>query len=187
VHEIAQKAQPSCRVVYVDLEDVAVAHSQLLLEGNPLATIVEADITRPGRVLRHQDTVGLLDFDEPLGVLALTVGHYVDDDEVLGVFEQYRDALVPGGMLAISHATGDFERVKAHDLIATAIQAGGDGLHARSRAQIRQLFGDFEMVEPGLVPPSSWRPDSLPPVTVAPEDDGMWAGVGIKRGAGDLA
>ena len=181
VHEIAQRIEPSCRVVYVDREDVAVAHSQLLLECNPLATIVEADITLPGRVLRHRDTLRLLDFSQPLGVLALTVGHYVDDDQVLGVFERYRDALVPGSMLGISHITDDFERVKTHEMIETAIRAGGDGLHARSHVQIQRLFGDFEMAEPGLVPPSSWRPDSVPPVTMAPEDDGMWAGVAVKR------
>jgi S-adenosyl methyltransferase len=186
VHEIAQKIDPACRVVYVDREDVAVAHSQLLLEGNPLATIVEADITRPGRVLRHRDTLGLLDFEQPLGVLALTVGHYVGNHEVLDVFERYRDALAPGSMLGISHITNDFAQVKADEVIEATVHAGGDGLYARSRAEILRLFGDFEMVEPGLVAPSVWRPDSLPPTTTAPEDDGMWAGVAVKRGSTDL-
>ncbi|MFD1050476.1 SAM-dependent methyltransferase, partial [Kibdelosporangium lantanae] len=95
VHEIAQKANPECRVVYVDREDVAVAHSQLLLECNPLATVVEADIVAVDKVLNHPETRALLDFGQPVGVLALTVGHYVSDKEVQDVFERYRDAVVP--------------------------------------------------------------------------------------------
>jgi hypothetical protein len=181
VHEIAQKVDPACRVVYVDREDVSVAHSQLLLECNPLAAIVEADITLPNRVLRHPDTLRLLDFSQPMGVLALTVGQYVADDEVLDVFERYRDAVVPGSMLGISHFADDFEQVKAHEIIETAEKAGGDSAHPRSHAEIQQLFGDFEMVDPGLVPPSGWRPDNLPPAAAVPQHDGLWAGVAIKR------
>jgi hypothetical protein len=77
--------------------------------------------------------------------------------------------------------------VKANEVIEATVQAGGAGLHARSHAEILRLFGDFEMIEPGLVAPSVWRPDSLPAATMVPEDDGMWAGVAVKRGRTDLA
>src|SRR5919197_2688282 len=63
VHEIAQQADPGTRVVYVDYEDVAVAHSDLMLEGNDEATMVQADLTRPGDVLSHPVARRLLDFN----------------------------------------------------------------------------------------------------------------------------
>jgi hypothetical protein len=186
VHEIAQKGDPACRVVYVDREDMAVAHSQLLLECNPLATVVEADIRAVDRVLNHPETRALLDFDQPVGVLALTVGHYVPDKDVQDVFEGYRDAVAPGSMLGISHVTDDFAEIRAHEMINTATAAGGDDAYARSRAEITRLFGDFDLVEPGMVAPSTWRPDSLPPTSERPTSDCYWAAVGVKGRQGTL-
>jgi hypothetical protein len=183
VHEIAQKADPDTHVVYVDRDDVAVAHSQLLLENNPFATIVEADITRPALVLRHPDTLRLLDFDRPIGILALTIGHYIQQHAVREVFEAYRDAVAPGSMLGLSHITDDFEQSRTNEAIATASKASGDGYFARSKLEIQALFGDFELCEPGLVPPSIWHPESVPPVSSRPEDDGLFSGVAIKRSA----
>ncbi|MGH3995536.1 MAG: SAM-dependent methyltransferase, partial [Pseudonocardiaceae bacterium] len=75
VHEIAHKADPSARVVYVDYEDVAVAHSELLLEENDLATIVQADLTAPAEILQHPRTRAMLDFEEPIGLLMVGVFH----------------------------------------------------------------------------------------------------------------
>jgi hypothetical protein len=182
VHEIAHKADPSIRVVYVDCEDIAVAHSRLLLEGNKEATIIEADIKRPKDILQHPDALRLLDFEQPTGLLAITVGHYVHPpDDVEEVFACYRDAVAPGSMLAITHITGDFERVNATGVIATIKRAGNEGLHLRCKSEIRQLFGGFALVEPGLVPPCAWRPDNPPAPGMQPGDEGMWAGVGVKR------
>src|SRR5439155_21352523 len=75
VHEIAQKAEPDARVVYVDYEDVAVAHSELMLEDNDRATIVQADLTDPPAVLEHPEAQKLLDLNQPVGLLMVGVFH----------------------------------------------------------------------------------------------------------------
>ena len=77
VHEIAQKADPEAHVVYVDFEEVAVAHSQLILEGEPRATIIQEDMTKPAAVLKAAQESGLIDFGRPVGVLAVGVFHFV--------------------------------------------------------------------------------------------------------------
>jgi SAM-dependent methyltransferase len=181
VHEIAQKNAPETKVVYVDREDVAVAHSRLLLDANPNATMVEADIIRPGDVLRHPETLRMLNFTKPLGLLAITVGHYVRDEQVFDVFSRYRDALAPGSVIAISHITGDFEHVRSDELADSVAKDGAERINVRTRGDILPLFGDFELVEPGLVPPSNWHPDNVAPGSMHAGDEGMWAGVGIKR------
>jgi hypothetical protein len=182
VHEIAHKADPSVRVVYVDCEDVAVAHSRLLLQGNERATIIEADIKSPKDILQHPDTVRLLDFDQPMGLLAIAVGHYVQPpDDVEEVFESYRDAIAPGSMLGISHITGDFERMRAREVVEMIQCACNERIYLRCKAKIHRLFGDFELVEPGLVPPGSWRPDNPPSPGMQAGDEGLWGGVGVKQ------
>jgi hypothetical protein len=181
VHEIAEKAAPECRVVYVDVEEVAIAHSRLLLEGQQKAAIVEADFTRPDDVLKHPDTRRLIDFSAPVGLLAIASVHHVPaETDVYGAFDRYRDAVVPGSALAISHFTADFEKVHAKEIIETVQAKAHNTACLRTREEIIDLFGDFDLPEPGLVAASNWRPDIALPAGVDPEEDGIWAGVGVK-------
>jgi hypothetical protein len=178
VHEIAQAADPTSRVVYVDNEHVAVAHSQLLLEDNENATMVHADITKPLLVLQDPVTRKLLDFDQPIGILAITIGHYIlDEQDPRGVFAAYRDAVAPGSYLALTHLTDDFLEVSK---LTEAMKRSQNRIATRSRARVLELFGDFELVEPGLVTTSRWRPERPEDVRPAPED-GLYAGVARKN------
>jgi hypothetical protein len=180
VHEIAHSVDPDSRVVYVDNEHVAVAHGQLLLEDNRNVTIVQADITKPGLVLTDAETRRTLDFDKPIGLLAVTIGHYVlDSQDPQAIFAAYRDAVPPGSYLAMTHLTNDFEAIKADEL-TEAMKSTQNNVQARSRDEILSLFGEFELVEPGLVTTSQWRSD-LPTEADAPERDGLYAGVGRKN------
>jgi S-adenosyl methyltransferase len=178
VHEIAQAVAPSARVVYVDNEHVAVAHSQLILEDNDNAEMVHADITKPGLVLSDPATTRLLDFDQPIGILAITIGHYVLDD-AQSVFAAYRDVAPPGSYLAITHLTSDFVDM---DNVTSAMRTSQNHVTPRSRDEVLALFGDWELVEPGLVTTSQWRPDrENDPREVAEKRDGLYAGVARKR------
>lgn len=180
VHEIAQTIDPTARVVYVDNEHVAVAHGQLLLESNPNAVIVQADITRPGLVLNDPATQHLIDFTQPVGLLAITIGHYIlDEQDPGGVFAAYRDALPAGSYMALTHVTNDFDSARTEDLTEEMTRNSQNKAQARSRAQITAFFGEFELVEPGLVFTSQWRPD-LPDEVDEPEKDGLYAGIGRK-------
>jgi S-adenosyl methyltransferase len=179
VHEIAQAIDPATRIVYVDNEHVAVAHSQLLLEDNDNATMVHADITRPRLVLQDPETRRLLDFDEPIGLLAITIGHYIlPEHDPINVFASYRDALAPGSHLAITHYTTDLD-TQNRDVAVEAMKQSQNTILARSRDEIIEFFGDFELVEPGLVMTSHWRPERE---DVDPNvNDGLWAGVARKK------
>jgi hypothetical protein len=181
VHEIAQEVDPDARVVYVDYEHVAVAHSQLLLEGNENAAMVHADITRPADVLGAPATEQLLDWDKPIGLLAVTIGHYIlDDQDPNGVFAAYREALPSGSYLAITHLTDDFQSVDGAG-IAEIMKKSQNTILPRTGEQVRAFFGDFELVEPGLVTTSQWRPEREADPDDNPEDDGLYAGVARKN------
>ena len=180
VHEIAAAANPQARVVYVDHDPVAVTHSRQLLAGVDRAEVVAADIRQPRDVLDLAVDVGGLDLDRPVAVLAVAVLHFVSDAEhPAELMAAYMDALVPGSFLAISQAGRD-GRPEAVDVERVYNRAGSpNAMHMRTRAEIAALFGDLELVEPGLVPPPLWRPD---PADDEPEAGDDYPGVfGIGR------
>jgi hypothetical protein len=178
VHEIAQAEAPDARVVYVDYEPVAVAHSQLLLAHNDNADIVDADVTRPDDVLDAEPTRRLLDFGQPVGLLAITIGHYIAPDaDPAGLFGRYRDAIPPGSYLALTHLTDDFAAICGEEIVST-MKSSRDNVFPRTREEVLELFTGYELVEPGLVTTSSWRPGSEASSEYDTEQDGLYAGVG---------
>ncbi|WP_243792669.1 SAM-dependent methyltransferase [Saccharopolyspora gloriosae] len=161
VHEIAQRADPGARVVYVDIDPVAVAYSRSLLGDDPNTIVLQADMREPETILTDPDALALLDFDEPVAVLMVAMTHYLtDEDDPAGVLAAYRKVMRPGSFLVFSHMTAD-DYPEVHRT-AEAFNAGGsEQLVLRSREEITGLLADFEFVEPGLVYPADWRPDGL--------------------------
>jgi len=182
VHEIAQKAGPDCRVVYVDYEGVAVAHSELLLEGNDNATVLQADVTMPDAVLHAPRTRRLINFDEPLGLLVVALLHYISPAQDPGaVLRRYREIMAPGSYLAISHATRDFMPEPVDKAVEEIRKSSPDVVFTRTHAEVLEFFGDFELVEPGLVTTARWRPDGPLDPNRNLADDALYAGVARKN------
>ncbi|WP_205752242.1 SAM-dependent methyltransferase [Cryptosporangium phraense] len=178
VHEVALSESADARVVYVDNDPVAVAHSQSILEQVPEATIVRADVTDPDAVLAAAHPK--LDFDQPIGVLMVALLHFVPDDP-RGLIARYRDAVVPGSYLAISHGTADQQGDRGSKMEALYSRSANP-LVSRDRATIEGFFAGFELLEPGVVFVPRWRPDpGSRPATAPPERTATYAGVGRVR------
>ncbi|GAA3867035.1 SAM-dependent methyltransferase [Saccharothrix violaceirubra] len=164
VHEIAQAANPEARVVYADLEPVAVAHGSALLADNPRAISVQGDLRDPDSVLSSDEVRALLDFDRPIGVLMVAVLHFVpDSDRPHEAIARFRDALAPGGYIAISHGSADGvpqDGLEDTDRVKAIYRRTDSPLVLRSGTEIASLFDGLDVVEPGVVRLSEWRPDS---------------------------
>jgi hypothetical protein len=182
VHEVAQAIAPGTRVVYVDNDPVAVAHSASLLADNPDADIVSADIRRPADVLNSPQVRQLIDFDQPVGVLMITIMHFITlDEDPAGLVAAYRDGLPAESWLALSHAT-DQDRPGTAAAVGQLYRSKATSpVTARSYDQIAALFTGFEMVDPGLVYVPLWRPDSGEDIPDKPSEYWVYAGVGRKQ------
>ncbi|WP_371525851.1 SAM-dependent methyltransferase [Streptomyces sp. NBC_01283] len=165
VHEVARRADPEARVVYVDHDAVAVAHSRAVLDGDEKAAVVAADLRKPQDILGSSEVNGLLDLDRPVALLLVAVLHFVEDayDPYTAVAE-LRDATAPGSVIALTHASYEGMPIPAEQ----AGQAVGvykdirNPLIMRSREEIARFFEGYDMVEPGLVPMPRWRPETAP-------------------------
>lgn len=165
VHEVARKIRPGTRVVYVDHDPVAVAHSQAVLEGDEDADAVAGDLRKPRDILESPQVRRLIDLNRPVALLLVAVLHFVEDaDDPYGAVAELRDALAPGSLLVLSHAS--YEGIP----LPPERAGGAVGVYKdirkplimRSREGIARFFEGYDMVEPGLVPMANWRPDTTP-------------------------
>lgn len=183
VHEIAQHANPRARVVYVDIEPIATAHSAAMLAGNHQASVIRADLAEPSTILGHQAVRDLLDLSRPIAVLLVSVLTFLPESaDPSGVVAAYRDAIAPGSYLVISHGCTELTAADALDVRdAQAIyERTTSPVTMRTRKQITELFTGLDLVEPGLVPVTDWHPadaDSIGHATTVP----VLAGVARKR------
>ncbi len=160
VHEIAQQADASARVVYVDIDPVAVAHSRAILAGNDRATAIQADLRDPELLLKDADLRRVLDLSQPVAVLLVAVLHFVPDGEdPAGIVARFRDALAPGSYLVVSHASADGQPPATVDPVSELYARSSTRLILRPKTQLETFFAGFELVEPGLVRLPLWHPD----------------------------
>jgi trans-aconitate methyltransferase len=157
VHEIVQAREPGAKVVYVDIDPVAVAHSAEILKGNPNAVAVQADMRFPDAVLDAPAVRDLLDLSRPIGLLLVAVLHFVPDEEAYPAVDRIRAALPPGSFLVVSHGVLDTPADVATADVATIYRRTDVPAAAgRDRQQIMRFFGDAALVPPGLVWVHEW-------------------------------
>ncbi|MCX4626321.1 MULTISPECIES: SAM-dependent methyltransferase [unclassified Streptomyces] len=183
VHEIAQAASPEARVVYVDHDPVAVAHSRAVLAGDDRTGIVAADLRKPRDVLAAPEVSQLLDLDRPVALLLVAVLHFLEDaDDPYAAVAELREALAPGSLLVLTHAS--YEGIP----ISQEVAGGMVGVYRdirnplvmRSGEQITRFFDGFELVDPGVVSMPLWQPEGTedPEDNEAPEDPYAFSGFG---------
>ena len=175
-HEVAQRVAPGAKIIYVDSEPVAVAHSELILQDNENAEILREDVRDVPAVLGHPATRRLIDFDEPVAIRMFMVLHFVPDgEEPDRLVARYRDATMPGSYLAISHVTAD-GRPEVADAMRE-YQATASPVTERTRAEVTPFFDGYELVSPGLVFTREWRPEIE---LTYRESSPIYGGVGLR-------
>ncbi|GLY05134.1 MULTISPECIES: SAM-dependent methyltransferase [Actinoplanes] len=179
LHEIAQGVDPSTRVVYVDNDPIVLVHARALMRSTAegRSEYISADIRDVSSILNEPALLDTLDLTKPVGLTLIAILMLLaDEDDPWGKVDALRDALPSGSCLAITHPTGDFNRAEM-DAAVTAANAGGLTLVDRGKDDVARFFGDWEMLDPGLVPVSAWRPEDP---SVDPKAAYYWAGVARK-------
>ena len=161
-HEVAQRAAPESRIVYVDNDPLVLAHARALLTSTPGGSTdyVDADMRDPDVILAR--AAASLDFDQPVALMLIGVlGHIADDDEARSIVQRLVAGLPSGSYLALFDGLDDITKEMSE------AQQGYDDTGAvpyklRSREQVTPFFDGLEFVEPGLVRCARWRPDASP-------------------------
>jgi O-methyltransferase involved in polyketide biosynthesis len=160
-HEVAQKIAPESRIVYVDNDPIVLSHAKALLKSNPkgACAYIDADLRDPDAIVAA--AADTLDFGQPVAVMLIAVMHFVGDDAQAGaIISRLTAACVPGSYVVISHAASDIDAEQQTEMVRRLNQSVAQKATLRDQAGITRLFAGLELVEPGVIRVSDWRPDS---------------------------
>jgi hypothetical protein len=181
-HQVAQRIAPESRVVYVDNDPMVMVHARALLTSTPegATSYLEDDLREPDRILRRTELHNTIDTDRPVALMLVAVLHFIhDDDEAVRIIRRLTEALAPGSYVVFSGSTTDFGDPALGEVYKDMVRAGKIDIWPRSKAEYENLFSGLELLDPGVVPVSEWRPDGeteIPP----PGDVQIFGGVARK-------
>ncbi|MGI9001129.1 MAG: SAM-dependent methyltransferase [Pseudonocardia sp.] len=162
-HEVAQAIAPACRVVYVDNDQLVLSHARALLTSSPqgVTDYLDADLHEPETILRY--AARTLDFTQPVALMLLgVINHIMDTDQARAIIDRLLDALAPGSYLVVSHPTAEIDGPGMLEAMRLYNEASGTPpITARSRQELIRFFDGLELLEPGVVPASRWRPSDI--------------------------
>ncbi|GAB7028606.1 SAM-dependent methyltransferase [Streptomyces sp. NPDC021749] len=158
VHQVAQRRHADARVVYVDNDPIVLAHGRALLATDDRTTVIQADLREPEEIYDHPDLQNVINFDEPVGVIFSAILHHLNDGErPADLVRWWADRIPSDSQVYISHfCSGENEETR----VAEQKLQGSFGRGCwRTDEEIVALFGDLELLEPGMVSCSLWRPE----------------------------
>jgi hypothetical protein len=177
VHEVAHDLAQDVRIVYVDWDPIVLAHAHQLLRGAQQGTVsyIYGDLHDPQPILR--EAAKTLDFSRPVGVMLFGILHFFSDaDDPRGVIGQLMAPLAAGSGLAISNLASDLHSEEMSETFKRLSSRMAESVTLRSHDEVAALLAGLELVEPGVVQATQWRPD--PDAATPPAQ--IWLGVGRK-------
>ena len=179
-HEVAQRLAPDARIVYVDNDPLVLAHARALLTSSPEGRTdhVDADLRDVESVLER--AARTLDFTRPVALLLLGVVIFLrHDEDPYGIVRRLVDALPSGSHLVLSHTITSPALPEVDAAVRFWNEHGVPELTQRTPPEVTRFFDGLDLLEPGVVSCSRWRPEQ--PGEEEPQDVAMYGGVGRKR------
>ncbi|WP_420856004.1 SAM-dependent methyltransferase [Streptomyces nanshensis] len=180
LHEVAQQADPSARVLYVDNDPLVLVHAQAVLTSSAQDQIayILADARDPDAILQHPDLGNTLDLTEPVCLCIIGMLHFIHDD-AHDVVRRLLEPLPAGSLLVTTIVTADFDPDRL-TRIAEEYTNLGMPMLVRNKDEVTAFFEDMDLVDPGVVPAHRWKPIAGAP-PVADDEVAVYAAVGRKR------
>jgi hypothetical protein len=177
-HEVAQAAAPECCIVYVDNDPLVLAHARALLVSTPqgVCDYIDADLHDPDEILRQ--AARTLDFDRPVAIMLLgSLNFIIDTQEAEAIVKRLVNAVPAGSYLVIAHPTAEVHGEAMTLAVQGWNEQGSAQMTLRSRQELIRFFDQVELLEPGVVSCSRWRPEVSDP---EPAEVSQFCGVGRK-------
>jgi hypothetical protein len=183
VHAIASKVNPDAHTVYVDRDAVAVVHSRSILQDVPNTAVIEENFLNLEELFKRDELTRLIDLNKPVGILMVSVLHFVSNDaQAQRLLQTILSSISSGSYLVISHYSLENAPQSSIDQILRLANYSSNASKSRSRLEIEYLFEGFKLIDPGVVCVPAWQPEADDELLVQePERALSYCGVGVKE------
>lgn len=167
--------------MYVDNDPLVMVHARALLTSTPEGRTdhLDEDLRNVDAIL--EQAARTLDFTRPVALMLLGVVIFLGDDEdPYGVVRRLLDALPPGSHLALSHTITGPALAEVDAAVRYWNAHGTPRLVQRTPEAVARFFDGLELLEPGVVSCSRWRPEESHPGDAEPAEVAMYCGVARK-------
>lgn len=157
-HQIAQRVDDRCRVVYVDNDPIVLRHAQALLTGTVEGSVdyIDADLRDVEGILR--EAAETLDLSQPVGVMLLGILPMIPPaDDPYGIVGRLMNGVAPGSALVISHVASDIHRQIVAESVAHINKLSIDQVTSRTLEEVTVFFDGLRILEPGITQVDRWR------------------------------
>ena len=182
VHEVAQRIAPDARIVYVDNDPIVLSHARALLTSSPAGACdyIHADLREPGKIL--EQAAQTLDFSKPVVLMLVAILHFIPHaDDPGAIVAELVGALPKGSYLALSATSlNNLSVAQSAELQVQYARTPSGGVTLRSAEEIARFFEGLQLVEPGLVDITKWRPAEGEKAEQQPGDAVLLGGIGSK-------
>jgi hypothetical protein len=181
-HEVAQAIRDA-RVAYTDNDPVAAAHAAALLAMDAGVTAFRGDLRVPAGIWGNPELRDCFDLGEPVAVILGAVLHFLGDADACRAVDYLKDAMAPGSVLIISHATGDDASPGEIEKVQGALRAAGTPIFLRTGDQVERFFDGLALVKPpGVTDVNAWRTDAAPGTAEGVSQVIGYGGAAVKPG-----
>ncbi|WP_406143119.1 SAM-dependent methyltransferase [Streptomyces sp. NBC_01012] len=161
VHQVAQSVDPESRVVYIDNDPIVLAHGKAILEENDRTSVIQADMRDTEGIFGHPEVNRLIDLDEPVAALFVSVMHCIpDEDDPADLVRRTAARLAPGSFLVVCQLVSEDAATRDFVTDFMAKSTGNQWGRVRQQHDVHSFLEGLEVLEPGLVEVSTWLPDS---------------------------
>lgn len=176
-HEVAQKYQPNARVIYVDIDRVAVAHGKPILAGSPDTAFIYGSALEPKDIIAHEETRRLIDFSKPVGVVMMGLLHFFSIEQGQNLLSELQHCLAPGSLLGFTHGTTDGRSEESINQLHDVYAKTPTPLFCRPKPVVEEILKGHKLVAPGLVLLDEWKLDLTEVGKPSPQATRIWYGV----------
>jgi S-adenosyl methyltransferase len=178
VHQVAQSVAPAARVVCVDNDPIVSAQARALLTSAPQGATdyIEADLREPEKIVA--EAARTLDFRRPVAIMLIaTLDLILDREDPYDLVSRLVDAVVTGSYLVISHAASDMDIGATISMTDRLNELMAQQAVPRTHREVAAFFAGLDLLEPGLVCITDWRPASVSDSAARAQ---MWGAVARK-------
>ena len=182
VHEVAQRAAPAARIVYVDYDPIVLAHAHQLLTSTAegACAYIRGDLREPAQILR--EAAATLDFGQPVAILLFGILHFfAETGDIRAILAALTQAVVPGSYLAITHLARDVDSEALNETFARLNEQMSESVTLRTQDEVRELLAGMEIIPPGVVQLPQWCPDGPADAHCPKRPLPMWCAVGRRQ------